>query len=85
MADTTRWTLQQCADAAGQGADAAAEVAYVPPQRRCLGCGADLGARRTKAGLYVVYCGRACVDTHRHRRAQQVEAERRLTLAAYSW
>lgn len=85
MADTTRWTLQECADAAGQCADPAPDIAYVPPLRRCRGCGADLGERRTKGGLYLVYCGASCVADHRRRQVQHFEAEWVLTLAAYSW
>lgn len=85
MADTTRWTLQQCADAAGKRTAVAAEVAYVPPPRRCLACGADLGARRGKAGLYIVYCGQSCAAEYRRRRGQHVEVERDLTLTRYSW
>lgn len=85
MADTTRWTLQDFANMAGQGVGDVPAPEYIPPDGNCLGCGTFLGEMRAKNGMRRVYCGAACMLAYHRRRSQHGEVERDLTLGRYSW
>jgi len=88
MADTTRWTLQQCADAAGKRAEPYPTCAgdTVAHDHRCAACGADLTGRRARTtGLPLVFCGNACRNQFNRRWRVRPDEIAALTMRNYSW
>jgi len=88
MADTTRWTLQQCADAAGKRTTPYPTCAgdTVAHDHRCAACGADLTGRRAKnTGLALIYCNAHCRTIHNRRWRSGPDESAALTMRNYSW
>ncbi len=88
MADTTRWTLQQFADAAGKRVAPYPTCAEATVDQRhcCAACGADLGGRTAKTtGLPLVYCGLPCQKVANRRWRSGPDESAALTMSEYSW
>lgn len=86
MADTTRWSLQDCANAAGKRRHhAPAALATAPDEHLCRGCGIPLDGQRTKTGLLRVYCSQPCMQAHTRVYAVRPDDEAHVRMAAYYW
>ncbi len=91
MADTTRWTLQQCADAAGKRVAPYPTCAEAGADQgpHCRGCGAALTGQTTKvikaSGLPRVFCSRECLRLAQRRWRSGPDESAALTMSQYSW
>jgi hypothetical protein len=88
MADTSQWTLQQFADAAGQRAEPypLEDAPTSPPAHVCHSCGAPLhGARNPHTNMLRVYCDRRCQAVATRRWNTRHDATPSLALTQYSW
>lgn len=86
MADTSHWTLQDFANAAGKRVEPYPTCAAPEPQRVCQGCGEDLRSRIAKTtGLPMLYCGNTCRTLAARRWRNGPDEAATLGLHRYSW
>lgn len=87
MADTTTWTLQECANAAGQRREQAPVTldASAPSKHECQGCGVPLDGQRNALGLLRVFCSTGCMTRYNRRWTERPDDTALLRLTAYYW
>ncbi len=85
MADTSGWTLQDFANAAGTRTAPYPTCAAPETSRECPGCGEDITPLRTKTGLPKSYCSDSCRVKAQRRWRSHPDETAALRMAQYVW